>query len=311
MKATVQTDVCDPLLSDEVGCFHTIFGQAAVGVAQVETATGRFLRVNQRYSDILGYSTEELLQTDFQTLTYAEDQPASRENMRRLQQDEVRDFTIEKRYRRKDGCIVWASVTVSALWAPGERPTVHIAVLEDITERKRLVAEAQRRASEMAALNDLGRAVNSTLALDGIITAAFSGIYHAVRPELSLLFLREGNGLTLREVLPPPARELLDAVPEHQLGQCLCGLAALEGRPCYSRDIFQDGRCSGEECKKVGLKSFAALPLRNGHEVVGVIGLASKTERDFGEQARFLETMTEQARVPSPTRACSRPPKGS
>jgi PAS domain-containing protein len=59
MKATARTDPCDPRSPDAAGLFRAIFEQAAVGVAQTETATGRFLRINQRYCDIVGYSREE------------------------------------------------------------------------------------------------------------------------------------------------------------------------------------------------------------------------------------------------------------
>ncbi len=147
---------------------------------------------------------------------------------------------------------------------------------------------------ELAALHAIGQAVNASLSLEDTSIAALRSMLEAARPDLAFLFRREGERLILQEALPPTWRSRLGAVPEHRVGECICGLAAREGRPIYSRDIASDSRCSWEECKQADLKSFAALPLRSGEEVFGIIGLASATERDFESQAGFLETMAQQ-----------------
>ena len=277
--------------------FRLIFEQAAVGVAQIETATGRFRQVNQRYADIVGYSRQELEQLDFQTLTSPEDLPPDLENMRRLVTGELSDFAMEKRYRRKDGSIVWVHLTVSPLWAPGEQPEFHLAVVEDITARKLAEASLSERVDELAALNAVGRAVNESLALEQTKAAALNGMLDAVRPDLAFLFLREGERLILDDVQPSDARSRLGAIPEHRVGACICGLAVTRNEPQYAHDIGCDARCTWEECKRAGIRSFAALPLARGDEVFGVIGLASDADRDFGKQAGFLETLAGQVSV--------------
>jgi K+-sensing histidine kinase KdpD len=76
-----------------------------------------------------------------------------------------------------------------------------------------------------------------------------------------------------------------------RVGECLCGRAVSEGRPFYSRDIVLDPFCTLQECKRAGMRSFAALPLFQGAEVFGVLGLASMAERVFAEQATVLEAL--------------------
>lgn len=125
--------------------FRTLFEQAAVGVAQLDTTTGRFIRVNQKYCDILGYTRQEMLNLDFQTITHPADLEADLSNMRRLVLGEIREFGMEKRYYCKDGCVIWVSLTVSPLWAEGEQPSTHIAVVQDITERKRAEEALEKR----------------------------------------------------------------------------------------------------------------------------------------------------------------------
>ena len=128
----------DPLHRQDEPLFRAIFEQAAVGVAQIETATGRFVRVNQRYCEIVGVTNEEMMATTFMAITYPEDLQADLDNMEALKAGRIREFTMEKRYVRADGSIVWVDLTVSPLWDIGEQPSFYIAVVQDITERKQV-----------------------------------------------------------------------------------------------------------------------------------------------------------------------------
>ena len=82
--------------------FRAVFEQAAVGVAQVETKTGRFVMVNQRYCDIVGYTAEELIGLTIQEISYPDDLPANERNLKLLRAGAIREFSMEKRYYRKD-----------------------------------------------------------------------------------------------------------------------------------------------------------------------------------------------------------------
>lgn len=121
---------------------RAVFDQVVVGVAQVETETGRFLRVNRRYADIVGYSPEELATLRFQDVTHPEDVGRDVELMVELRAGRIPAFTVDKRYLRKDGAVVWGSLAVSPMWEPGEPPTTNISMVLDITERKRAEEEA-------------------------------------------------------------------------------------------------------------------------------------------------------------------------
>ena len=127
--------------------FRTLFEQTAVGVALVETRTGHYVHINQKYCDFLGYTQEEMLHRTFQDVTHPDDTQTNIDYNTLLITGAIKEFTIEKRYLRKDGAMVWANLTASPLWKPGEAPQTHfhIAVAEDITARK--LAEDRLRAT--------------------------------------------------------------------------------------------------------------------------------------------------------------------
>ncbi len=133
--------------------------------------------------------------------------------------------------------------------------------------------------------------------LDQVIRSALEGIFDLTEADLALLFLRSADKLFIRGEKHRQPRFQHEDTPVHSVGECLCGLAVSERRALYSRNIHKDPRCTWEECRRAGLVSFAALPLHSGDEVTGVLGLASATERDFGQQAAFLEAASNQIAI--------------
>jgi len=133
------------------------FEQTAAGMCEVDL-TGRILRVNQRYCEMVGRPAAELLQLRMQDITLEADLQANLALFEKVV--ETGDaFQIEKRYVRPDGTVTWVNNTVSRIVLPGEtegekRITV-LAVVVDVTARK--VAEdalrlADKRKDEFLAM---------------------------------------------------------------------------------------------------------------------------------------------------------------
>jgi diguanylate cyclase (GGDEF)-like protein/PAS domain S-box-containing protein len=119
--------------------FRATFQQAAVGIAHV-APDGRWLRVNRKLCEIVGYSREELLQRHFQDITYPDDLTKDLNLMRQVLAGELDHYSMEKRYLRKAGGMVWVSLTVSLVRTPAGLPKYFISVVEDISLRKRTEA---------------------------------------------------------------------------------------------------------------------------------------------------------------------------
>jgi PAS domain S-box-containing protein len=91
----------------------------------------------------MGYSREELLGLTFREITHPDDLARDETLVAQLLSGDVSSFTVEKRYRRKDGGVVWANLLLSLHRSPSGDPLHFIAVVEDITGQKR--AEEERR----------------------------------------------------------------------------------------------------------------------------------------------------------------------
>ncbi|MBF0343997.1 MAG: GAF domain-containing protein [Nitrospirae bacterium] len=126
-------------LKDSEYRFRTIFEQAPLGVAIIASHTGKFIQINETYCNIVGYSKDELLGLTFQYITYPEDVQPDLDNMKRLISGEISMFKIEKRYIRKDKKVVWVTLTCAPLWIGEEKPVSHLAIVEDITEKKQIL----------------------------------------------------------------------------------------------------------------------------------------------------------------------------
>ncbi len=146
-KLTEQT------LRDSEARFRATFEQAAVGIAHV-APNGQFLRLNQRFCDIVGYVHDEMLALTFQDITHPDDLGADLERMRQLLSGQEQTYAIEKRYYRKSGETVWINLTVSLLRKPTGEPAYFVSVIEDIAQRKQAEEELQiyqRRLKALAA----------------------------------------------------------------------------------------------------------------------------------------------------------------
>lgn len=121
--------------------FRAIFNQAPVGIAKIDTMTGKFITVNDEYGKIVGYSIDELLDTDFQSITHSSDLELDLKMMSDLKKGLINDFHIEKRYISKSGNIVWVNLFVAALWKKQNKIINHIAIVENITEKKKAEEE--------------------------------------------------------------------------------------------------------------------------------------------------------------------------
>lgn len=132
-------------LRDSEERFRATFEQAAVGIAHV-APNGQWLRVNRKLCAILGYTEDELRARNFQDITHPDDLDSDLGQVQRMLAGEVDTYSMEKRYLRKSGSIVWVELTVSLVRDSECTPKYFISVVEEISRRHE--AETALRLSE-------------------------------------------------------------------------------------------------------------------------------------------------------------------
>jgi PAS domain S-box-containing protein len=125
--------------------FRQTFELAGSGIAHVGL-DGRYLRVNRKLCDILGYAENELIGRSVKDLSHPDDRDVTDPNRKRMHVGEFETFNLQKRYLHKDGHVVWVDLTVAAARDAGGKAHYEIALYDDITERRR--AEEALRESE-------------------------------------------------------------------------------------------------------------------------------------------------------------------
>src|SRR5688500_9701850 len=128
------------------------FEQASIGIAH-QTLDQQWLWVNQRWCDILGYPTTEMLDLTLEQITHPADLAASVAFAERARAGGLPEYTIDKRYIRKNGSTVWVHLTVSMIHPPSGAPSYYVGFIEDITARRRT---EQRLAAQYAVTRLLG-----------------------------------------------------------------------------------------------------------------------------------------------------------
>ncbi|WP_137009948.1 PAS domain S-box protein [Aquitalea aquatilis] len=115
--------------------FKEIFERAGVGIALV-TPDGEWVRVNDSFCTIVGYSREELSVLTFQKMTYADDLEKNIYYLNQLAKGEIESYQFEKRYIHKDGNAVWVTLNTSALRGANEHLEGFVSFVSDISQRK-------------------------------------------------------------------------------------------------------------------------------------------------------------------------------
>jgi PAS domain S-box-containing protein len=163
-------------LREAEGRFRATFEQAAVGMAQAGL-DGHWLRVNQRFCDIVGYTNEELCALTFQDITHPDDLKTDLDYVRQVLAGEIQSYSMEKRYLRKNHSAVWVNLTVGLVRDQAGAPKYFVSVIEDITERKQ-AEEARRQAEEKY------RAIFEN-AIEGIYQTTPEGAFLAANPAMA------------------------------------------------------------------------------------------------------------------------------
>jgi len=176
---------------------RSLFDLSAIGMAQV-SPEGRYLRVNRKYCQMLGYSEQELLQITLYDVTHPDDREASLAKVNSSFAGEPEEYSIEKRYVRKDGAIIWALVNWTIVRDAEGRPLHSVANIQDITARKQAEAEREELLIRERAAREMAEA--ATRSKDEFLAVVSHELRSPLNAILGYAALLRYGGLDAREV---------------------------------------------------------------------------------------------------------------
>jgi PAS domain S-box-containing protein len=180
--------------------WQSIFETSHIGVAEFDQEL-RYITTNPAFQTMLGYTDAELRQFTTLDVTLENDREAIRSRLADLQQGRVDHYVVEKRYRRKDGTILWGHSSITR--APDSIPERFIGTLIDITESKRTQHELQVMQAKLARLNSVSAA--------GQMTAS---IAHEIKQPLAAVATNSSAGLRWLARTPPDLDEVRTALTQ-------------------------------------------------------------------------------------------------
>ena len=139
-------------LSASEALYRQTFELATAGIAHVDL-TGRFMKVNRRLCEILGYGEQELIGRPVKEISHPEDRNLTDSQRMRVRSGEKQSVRFEKRYIRKSGAIVWVDLSVALACDASGVPQYEIALFDDITERKKAEAALREAHEELKRSN--------------------------------------------------------------------------------------------------------------------------------------------------------------
>ncbi len=302
-----QKKLTEQALSKSEALFRAMFDQAALGIALI-SLDGQFLQVNPALCRLTGYSDEELIQMRFQDITYPDDLVNDWNHAQRVLTQEISSYSLEKRYIRKDGSMIWVNLTSSAVCNDEGEAQYAFGIVEDISDRQLALQETQqaKQAAEMAAnrtarLQSITAAFSEALTPQQVADVVVNQGIGALGAVAGSVVLIEAGGKSLKIIeaigYPDSIRESWTSFPI--TANVPIAVAARTGKPIFLENIaalasqypaianvpYLTGNCA-----------FACIPLIVEQQTIGVLGLSFAQEQEFtDENQRFMLTLAQQA----------------
>jgi PAS domain S-box-containing protein len=276
-------------LRDSEERYRALVNQATAGIVRKDS-NGKLIFVNDAFCEMLGYSAAELQEKTMWQITHPEDVGENRRLYNRLMTEGV-PFALEKRLVRRDGSIIWVTVSVSPVLDEHGKPESAVSVYADITDRKR----AESRLTLLTKVSDLARRLEDPVELMASVADVVGSHFQARR----CLF---------NEIEPEHDREIVHR-DYHDGVESVAGIHKLTdysnittsemiaGKTVVNYDSKIDPRTASDYERSYvpnGERAYVAIPLTREDRWVASLWISDDKPRQWSEEdVALLQTIAE------------------
>lgn len=265
------------------------FDQVPVGIAVV-APDGRWLRMNHRLCDIVGYNAEELSRLTFQDITHPDDLAGDLDRVNDLLSGRISGYSLEKRYIRKDGDIIWTNLTVSLVRHTDGSPNYFISVIEDIQGRKQAESEALCNAGRLRELARVVERLAEVRQIEPLLEIVRQAARHLTGSDGVTLALRDGDNCIFME---EDAIGPLWKGRAFPVSECAAGWVITHNQPAVIEDVFADPRVNHEACRATFVKSLAIVPVGRDTAKAAISCSWAKNYRATGDEVALQQALAD------------------
>ncbi len=277
--------------------FRNIFERTPIGIYQT-TPDGRILMANPALVRMLRYSSfEELVQRDLEDEGFYPDY--SREDFKRRIEGEGQVVGLEADWVRKDGQALFVRESARVVRDNNGKVLYYEGTVEDITAQKQALEALERRAAQLALINDIGGQIAAVLALDSVLGRAVHLIQESFGYHHVALFVldRERDELLMR-ARAGAFTELFPADHRLKLGQGMVGWVGRHGERLLANDVDAEPRYVNLNPDVIPTRAELSVPIQVGEKVIGVLDVQSPQLNAFDDNdVMVIETLADQVAV--------------
>jgi diguanylate cyclase (GGDEF)-like protein/PAS domain S-box-containing protein len=275
--------------------FRTMFVQAPIGIAFIDSLAGRIHEANPRFAEIAGRSMAEMANIDWLQITHPDDVQADLDNMALLNAGKINGFRMEKRYRHPDGTAVWVDMTITPFKIGDQAHPRHLCMIQDITERKAAEARIAHLNRVYAVLSGINMLIVRARGRDELFREACRIAVEAGGFRMALIAIVDRSATTIVPVASAGKDEALlnmikdilssaEEAPNTMVARALREKTAIVSNNSQTDPLLVFGRQYAES----GVRSMAILPLLVADAAVGVLALYADEIEFFHEEELAL-----------------------
>jgi PAS domain S-box-containing protein len=244
--------------------FRAIFEKAAVGVSY-SSLDGNIVLVNQKYADTLGYSAEELLLMSLQDITYPADLNNDATFFKQLLAGKINNYSIEKRFLRKDGSYIWIDLNVALMQTGRSGDKYCISSIQDISDRKRAEDSLRQQFEREQLVGAITRRVRKSLELEQILSTTVEQARQVLQSDRVLVYqiARDRSVSVVAEAVTPGWSHLLHTRFSEEAFPSECLQSYLDGHITYIADRKSDPMlpCMSQLMQDFQIEAMLAVPI--------------------------------------------------